>query len=182
MKALKTAIPEVKIIEPEVFGDARGFFMEVWQAQKFADLGIEADFVQDNHSRSRRYTLRGLHYQLPRPQGKLVRCVLGRVFDVAVDLRRSAATFGQWEGVELSADNKRMLWLPEGFAHGFLTLSETADVVYKCTDFYLREHDRALRWDDPELAIDWPLEGSQQPMLSQKDAAAPSLGQAELYR
>lgn len=181
MRAVETDIPEVKIVEPQVFGDDRGFFMEAWQRRKFAALGIEAEFVQDNHSRSTRGVLRGLHYQIRQPQGKLVRCIAGRVFDVAVDLRRTSPSFRHWVGVELSADNKRMLWIPEGFAHGFLVLSETADILYKASDYYAPAHDRSLRWDDPELGIEWPLAAGEKPVLSDKDAAAPSLAEAELY-
>ena len=171
MKVVDTIIPEVKIIEPQVFGDARGFFLETWNQQKFSNQGLDISFVQDNHSRSKKGILRGLHYQLVNPQGKLVRCVQGSVFDVAVDMRRSSSTFGASVGVELSAENYRMLWVPPGFAHGFLVLSEFADFVYKCTDLYNPEHERSLLWSDPVLGINWPLEQGQQPVLAAKDAA-----------
>lgn len=180
MKVIATAVKDALILEPRVFGDARGFFMESWNRRSFAQLGIEADFVQDNHSRSSRGVLRGLHYQVQQPQGKLVRVVAGAVFDVAVDLRRSSPTFRQWVGVELSADNQRMFWVPPGFAHGFLVLSETADFLYKATDYYAPEHERSLLWNDPELGIDWPLDGLT-PQLAAKDAAAARLDQAECY-
>ena len=177
------------LLTPKVFGDARGFFFESWNASDFAQA-LEADrqpvptFVQDNHSRSSRGVLRGLHYQLPpHPQGKLVRCVVGEIFDVAVDLRRSSATFCQWVRAHLSASNHQQLWLPPGFAHGFLTLSEHAEVPYKTTDVWSRDCERAIRWDDPELAIDWPLSPltSLFPLLSEKDAAAPFLAGAEFF-
>lgn len=180
MKVIATAVKDALILEPRVFGDARGFFMESWNRRSFAQLGIEADFVQDNHSRSSRGVLRGLHYQVQQPQGKLVRVVAGAVFDVAVDLRRSSPTFRQWVGVELSADNQRMFWVPPGFAHGFLVLSETADFLYKATDYYAPEHERSLLWNDPELGIDWPLDGLT-PQLAAKDAGAARLDQAECY-
>lgn len=179
MKLIPTAIPEVLIVEPSVFGDARGFFMETWNAARFAEAGLTMDFVQDNHSRSVAGALRGMHYQLSKPQGKLVRVTAGRVFDVAVDLRRSAATFGQWVGVELSAENKRMLWIPPGFAHGFLTLEDGTDFLYKCTDFYAPADERCLRWDDPAIGIAWPLAGP--PTLSDKDCAGADLADAEVY-
>ncbi|MEZ5449170.1 MAG: dTDP-4-dehydrorhamnose 3,5-epimerase [Thiolinea sp.] len=181
MNIIPTSIPDVLIIEPRVFGDERGFFMESWNQQAFAKAGLELDFVQDNHSRSRQGILRGLHYQLINPQGKLVRVTQGRVFDVAVDLRRSSSTFGQWTGVELSAENHRLFWVPPGFAHGFYVMSESADFQYKCTDFYAPEHERCLRWDDPTLAIDWPLVNGEAPQLSAKDAVGASLQQAEVY-
>ncbi len=180
MKVVDTAIADVKIIEPKVFGDARGFFMEVWHARKFAEMGVAADFVQDNHSRSGPRVLRGLHYQVVRPQGKLVRCTAGAIFDVAVDIRRSSPTFKKWVAATLSAENKRQLWVPPGFAHGFLVLGEGAEVMYKCTDFYAPEYDRNLAWNDPEIAIDWPLDGTA-PVLSAKDAAAPRLCDAEIF-
>lgn len=179
MNVIPTAIPEVLLIEPDVFGDERGFFMESWQRRKFAEIGIDYDFVQDNHSRSSRGTLRGLHYQIAQPQGKLVRVTVGEVFDVAVDVRRSSATFGQWVGEHLSAENKRMLWLPPGFAHGFYVIRETAEFQYKCTDFYAPEHERSVRWDDPDLAIAWPLQ--DEPLVSGKDLEAPLLEQADLF-
>jgi dTDP-4-dehydrorhamnose 3,5-epimerase len=175
------AIPEVVLVRPRVFGDARGFFFESWEQRKFFAGGIDAQFVQDNQSRSGRYTLRGLHYQLVRPQGKLVRVTSGAVFDVAVDLRRSSPTFGRWVGAELSDENKHMLWVPPGFAHGFLVLSAVADFVYKCTDYYAPEAERCIRWDDPQLAIRWPLTAGSAPILSAKDAAGVSFGAAEYF-
>jgi len=181
MRFVPTAIPEVMIIEPQVFGDARGFFMETWHAGKFAAGGLDLHFVQDNHSRSAQGILRGLHYQINQPQGKLVRVVRGAVFDVAVDLRRSSPSFGRWVGVELSEDNHRQLWVPPGFAHGFYVMSESADFVYKCTELYAPEHERCLRWDDPALAIAWPLRDGAAPLLSAKDAAGASLRDAEVY-
>jgi dTDP-4-dehydrorhamnose 3,5-epimerase len=155
--------------------------METWQAQRFGDSGIDLEFVQDNLSDSSKGTLRGLHYQIRQPQGKLVRVVAGEVFDVAVDLRKSSKNFGQWVGEILSAENKRMFWVPPGFAHGFLVLSDTAIFEYKCTDYYAPDHERAIRWDDPDIDIEWPLESEQQPVLSPKDAAAPFLKDAETY-
>ena len=181
MKITPTAIPDVLLIEPQVFGDARGFFMETWHERRFAEAGLDLHFVQDNHSRSVRGTLRGLHYQLRQPQGKLVRVVAGEVFDVAVDLRRGSPTFGRWAGEVLSAQDHRMLWVPPGFAHGFLVLSDSADLLYKCTDFYAPEHDRGIRWDDPDLAVAWPLEPGVRPLLSGKDAAAPLFRDSECY-
>jgi dTDP-4-dehydrorhamnose 3,5-epimerase len=179
MKVLPTAIPGVLVVEPRVFGDARGFFMESWNRRALADAGLDVDFVQDNHSRSRRGVLRGLHYQIRHPQGKLVRVVAGEVFDVAVDLRRGSPTFGRAVGVTLSEDNKRMLWVPPGFAHGFLVTSESADFLYKTTDYYHPEHERTLLWNDPALAITWPLDGA--PLLAAKDAAGARLADAEAY-
>lgn len=176
-----TAIPDVILIEPQVFGDDRGFFMETYQQRKFAEGGITAGFVQDNHSGSQQGILRGLHYQLRQPQGKLVRVVAGEVFDVAVDLRRSSPSFGRWVGEVLSAANRRQLWIPPGFGHGFYVLSEWAEVVYKATDYYAPEWDRTLRWDDPAVGIDWPLIDGRQPGLSAKDAAGMLLGEAELF-
>ena len=152
-----TRLPEVVLIKPRVFGDARGYFFESWNEQQFVQAGIAARFVQDNHSHSGRYTLRGLHYQIGQPQGKLVRVSRGAVFDVAVDLRRSSAHFGQWVGTVLTDENHHMLWIPPGFAHGYLALNEAVDFLYKCTDFYAPAHERVIRWNDPELAIDWPL-------------------------
>jgi dTDP-4-dehydrorhamnose 3,5-epimerase len=180
MQIVETALPGVLIIEPRVFGDARGFFLESWNRQSFADAGLHLDFVQDNHSRSARGVLRGLHYQLENPQGKLVRVTQGAVFDVAVDIRRSSPHFGRWVGVELSAENHRMLWVPPGFAHGFLVLSETADFLYKCTSLYHPPSDRGIRWDDPEIGIVWPDVGVA-PLLSGKDAIAPHLADAEIF-
>ena len=176
-----TAIPEVVLIRPKVFGDARGFFLESWERRKFASAGLDLDFVQDNHSHSARHILRGLHYQIRQPQGKLVRVTRGRVFDVAVDIRRASPTFGRWVGVELSAENHHMLWVPPGFAHGYLVLSDSADFLYKVTDFWAPEHERAIRWDDPTLGVRWPLPAGVQPVLSGKDAAAPYLEAAEVY-
>jgi dTDP-4-dehydrorhamnose 3,5-epimerase len=181
VKATSTAIPEVLVIEPKVFGDARGFFYESFNGKAFDEaVGRHVEFVQDNHSRSAKGVLRGLHYQIQQPQGKLVRVVRGAVFDVAVDIRKSSPTFGQWVGVELSEDNHKQLWVPPGFAHGFLVLSETADFLYKTTDYYAPAHERGLRWNDPTLAIDWPDCGVR-PQLSVKDAAAPYLDSAEVF-
>jgi dTDP-4-dehydrorhamnose 3,5-epimerase len=169
MHVVPTEIPGVVILEPKVFGDDRGFFFESFNARTFAAaIGTDVTFVQDNHSRSRRGVLRGLHYQVERPQGKLVRVVAGVIFDVAVDIRRGSPTFGRWTGVELSADTKRQLWVPPGLAHGFVVQSETAEVLYKTTDYYAPEHERTLRWDDPDLAIDWGL--TEPPLVSEKDA------------
>lgn len=170
MNVVKTSIADVLILEPRVFGDDRGFFYESFNKRTFGDLtGIDVQFVQDNHSRSAKGVLRGLHYQIRQPQGKLVRCTLGVVFDVAVDLRVGSLTFGQWVGEILSAENKRMMWVPEDFAHGFLVLSEDAEVLYKTTDYYAPEHERCILWNDPDLGIDWPLQVA--PILSNKDAA-----------
>jgi dTDP-4-dehydrorhamnose 3,5-epimerase len=176
-----TRLPEVVLIKPRVFGDARGFFFETWQAREFQSAGIGAPFVQDNHSHSTRYTLRGLHFQIEQPQGKLVRVARGEVFDVAVDIRRSSPRFGQWVGVLLSDTNHHMLWVPAGFAHGYLALSEEIDFLYKCTDFYAPQHERAIRWDDPALGVQWPLPAGVAPILSGKDASAPLLIDAEVY-
>lgn len=181
MHLVETALKDALVIEPKVFGDARGFFMESWNRRTFAQLGLDLDFVQDNHSRSARGVLRGLHYQMKQPQGKLVRVTSGAVFDVAVDLRRSSPTCGQWAGVELSAENQRMFWVPPGFAHGFLVLSESADFLYKATDYYAPEHERAILWNDPDLAIDWPLEGIGAPTLAAKDAAGTRFADAWVY-
>ncbi|AOU98661.1 dTDP-4-dehydrorhamnose 3,5-epimerase [Acidihalobacter yilgarnensis] len=181
MRFLPTVLPEVVVVEPDVFGDARGFFLETWHASKFREGGIDAEFVQDNHSRSRQGILRGLHYQLERPQGKLVRVVTGRVFDVAVDLRRSSPRFGQWFGIELSDENQRMLWVPPGFGHGFYVLSEKADFVYKCTEFYAPELERCIRWNDPDLGIDWFIPTHATPLVSAKDAEGARLREAEVY-
>jgi dTDP-4-dehydrorhamnose 3,5-epimerase len=170
MQVVTTALPDVLILEPKVFGDERGFFFESFNARQFAEAtGLHREFVQDNHSRSAKGVLRGLHYQVQQAQGKLVRVTAGEVFDVAVDLRRSSPTFGQWVGVHLSAENKRQLWVPEGFAHGFVVLSEFAEFLYKTTDYYAPEHERSIRWDDPTLAIDWQL--TEAPQLSAKDQA-----------
>lgn len=180
MRAVQTAIPDLLVIEPEVFGDERGFFFECFNRRKFAELvGREVDFVQDNHSRSAKNVLRGLHYQIRHPQGKLVRVVQGAVLDVAVDIRRSSPAFGQYVAIELSAENKRMLWIPEGFAHGFVVLSETAEFLYKTTDYWFPEHERCISWKDPDLAIDWQLRGA--PVLSAKDAQGKAFAEAETF-
>lgn len=180
MQVTPTDIPEVLILEPRVFGDARGFFYESFNQRAFFQAtGVQAHFVQDNHSRSARGVLRGLHYQIQQPQGKLVRVIQGAVFDVAVDLRRSSPSFGRWVGVELSADNHRQLWVPPGFAHGFLVLSESAEFLYKTTDYYAPEHERCLAWNDPQLAIAWPVDGA--PQLSAKDQAGLPWSQAECF-
>ena len=184
MKATRLAIPDVVLIEPKVFGDARGFFFESFNQKAFNEAtGTQHEFVQDNHSRSAKGVLRGLHYQVQQPQGKLVRVVRGAVFDVAVDMRRHSPRFGRWVGVELSEHNHRQLWLPEGFAHGFLVLSDQADFVYKTTDYYAAPHERAVRWDDPAIGIAWPLAqaGIQAPTLSEKDRAAPLLAAADCF-
>lgn len=180
MNVIETALPGVLIIEPRVFGDARGFFLESWNKQVFEDAGLGMEFVQDNHSRSSRGVLRGLHYQLENPQGKLVRVTKGSVFDVAVDIRRSSPQYGQWVGVELSAENHRMLWIPPGFAHGFLVQSDTADFLYKCTTLYHQPSDRGIRWNDPDIAVEWPDLGLE-PLISAKDDAAPFLANAEVF-
>ncbi len=174
MKRIDTTLPGVAIIEPQVFGDQRGWFAETWNERAFADLGIQAHFVQDNQSRSQRGVLRGLHYQIRRTQDKLVRCLVGSICDVVVDVRRGSPTFGRHVAVELSADNKRMLWVPKGFAHGFLVMSEVAEVLYKVTDFWDREAERGVRWNDPALAIPWPDVGIA-PSLNARDAAFPCL-------
>jgi dTDP-4-dehydrorhamnose 3,5-epimerase len=172
MKLIDTIISDVKIIEPDVYGDARGFFLESWNQHSFHDMGLDAKFVQDNHSRSSRGILRGLHYQVKHPQGKLVRVTSGSVFDVAVDIRKTSPTFAQWVGVELSADNHRMMWIPPGFAHGFYVLSPSADFLYKTTDYYMPELERSILWDDEDLAIEWPLVGGKPPLLAEKDQQA----------
>lgn len=180
MKAIQTAIPDLLIIEPQVFGDERGFFFECFNRRKFAELvGREVDFVQDNHSRSAKNVLRGLHYQIRHPQGKLVRVVQGAVLDVAVDIRKSSPTYGTHLAIELSAENKRMMWIPEGFAHGFVALSEAAECLYKTTDYYFPEYERCICWDDPELAIDWQLQVA--PVLSVKDAQGKAFAEAEMF-
>ncbi|MBM9616092.1 dTDP-4-dehydrorhamnose 3,5-epimerase [Desulfobulbus rhabdoformis] len=180
MKATPLAIAEVVLLEPKVYGDDRGFFFESFNQQQFnTAIGREVLFVQDNHSRSAQYVLRGLHYQIEQAQGKLVRVVQGEVFDVAVDIRKSSPTFGQWVSTHLSAENKYQLWVPEGFAHGFVVLSETAEFIYKTTNYYAPEHERAIIWDDPTLAIDWPL--SHEPVLSAKDKIAPLFQKAEFF-
>lgn len=180
MKVTPTALPEVLLIEPKVFGDARGFFFESFNQKAFAAAtGLAVDFVQDNHSRSARGVLRGLHYQIQQSQGKLVRVVRGAVFDVAVDLRRSSPRFGQWAGVELSEENHRQLWIPAGFGHGFLVLSESADFLYKTTDYYAPQHERCIAWNDPALAVAWP--SGVVPVLSEKDSQGLPLAQAEVF-
>ena len=180
MTIIETALPGLLIIEPRVFGDERGFFLESWNAARFAEAGLDLAFVQDNHSRSQAGVLRGLHFQSPRAQGKLVRVARGAVFDVAVDLRRSSPTFGQWVGVELSERNHRMLWVPEGFAHGFLTLEDNTDFLYKCTAPYAPEHEHTLAWDDPSVGIDWPLDGIT-PLISEKDARGLALADVPVF-
>ena len=181
MKVITTALPEVLLLEPQIFGDERGFFYESFNARRFTEAtGVSREFVQDNHSRSARGVLRGLHYQLQQSQGKLVRVSAGEVYDVAVDVRRSSANFGKWVGVHLSAETKRKLWVREGFAHGFLVLSEYAECLYKTTDYYAPAHERCIRWDDPQLAIDWPLDGLT-PQLSAKDQLGLSLTEAETF-
>lgn len=180
MQFIPTTIPDVLILEPKVHGDYRGYFMETWRQSDFARLNLPTTFVQDNQSKSQQGILRGLHYQLNKPQGKLVRVVSGEIFDVAVDMRRSSPTFGHWDGVRLSSDNRRQLWVPAGFAHGFYVLSESAEVVYKCTEYYAPDDERGLLWNDPDLAIDWPLLASQ-PILSDKDRQAPNFNDAEVY-
>lgn len=179
MKLIPTAIPDVVLIEPKVFGDARGFFYESWNQRTLAELGIHAQFVQDNHSKSQKNVLRGLHYQIEHAQGKLIRVVAGSVYDVAVDLRRSSPTFGRWVAVALSADDKRMVWIPPGFAHGFCVTSDSAEFLYKTTDYWSPAHERTLLWNDPQLAIPWPLTGA--PLLAAKDAAGTPLAQAETF-
>jgi dTDP-4-dehydrorhamnose 3,5-epimerase len=180
VKAIPTQIPDVLVIEPAMFGDARGLFYESWNRKAFARLvGRDVDFVQDNHSASARGVLRGLHYQVKQAQGKLVRAIAGEVFDVAVDLRRSSPTFGRWVGERLSADNRRMMWIPEGFAHGFVVLSESAEFLYKTTDYYAPEHERTLLWNDPALGIAWPIDRA--PVLKPKDAAGTPLERAETF-
>lgn len=180
MKIVETGIPDVLLIEPQVFGDSRGFFYESYNEKAFAEkTGVNAHFLQDNHSRSAQNVLRGLHYQIQQAQGKLVRVVVGEVFDVAVDIRKSSPTFGKWVGYSLSAENKRQLWVPAGFAHGFLVVSEVAEVLYKTTDYYAPQHERSILWNDPELAIAWPLSGS--PILSGKDQAGKSFQAAEVF-
>jgi dTDP-4-dehydrorhamnose 3,5-epimerase len=180
MKVIPTAIPDVLLIDPKVFGDARGFFFESFNQKAFnAAIGLKLDFVQDNHSRSARGVLRGLHYQIQQPQGKLVRVVRGSVFDVAVDLRKSSPTFGQWVGAELSEDNHRQMWVPPGFAHGFVVTSESADFLYKTTDYYAPQHERCIAWNDPAIGIQWPL--AEPPQLSAKDQAGVLLAAAEVF-
>lgn len=181
MKLIETPLQDAFILEPKLFGDQRGFFMETWNQHTFKELGLDLNFVQDNHSRSSQGILRGLHYQTQQTQGKLVRVTQGQVFDVAVDLRQSSPTFGQWTGVILSDENQRMFWVPEGFAHGFYVMSESADFIYKCTDFYAPEHEKSLLWNDPDLAIDWPLVNNQAPLLSDKDKVGKLFKDAEVF-
>jgi dTDP-4-dehydrorhamnose 3,5-epimerase len=180
MQVIQTAIPEVLILEPKVFGDERGFFFESFNQQLFEELtGVNTEFVQDNHSKSAKGVLRGLHYQVQQPQGKLVRVVAGEVFDVAVDVRRQSSTFGQWVGVLLSGDNKRQLWVPPGFAHGFLVLKDGTEFLYKTTDYYAPQHERCIRWDDPQINIQWPID--EAPILSAKDQQGLDLAAAEVF-
>lgn len=180
MKAISTNLPEVMIIEPKVFGDERGFFFESFNAKKFAELtGVDAEFVQDNHSLSVKNILRGLHYQIKQAQGKLVRVVTGEVFDVAVDIRKSSPRFGQWTGVVLSAENQRQLWIPPGFAHGFVVLSDKAEFLYKTTDYWAPEYERSLQWNDPAIGIEWPIQG--EPVMSAKDQQGKLLADAEVF-
>jgi len=180
MQLFATKIPDVLIIEPRVFGDDRGFFYESFNKKKFADAsGVNAEFVQDNHSKSVKGVLRGLHYQIKQPQGKLVRVISGEVFDVAVDIRKSSPFFGQWVGIKLSAENKRQVWIPEGFAHGFVVLSDTAEFLYKTTDYYAPGFERCIRWDDRELSIDWQFIGK--PLVSDKDAKGNAFNEADLF-
>jgi dTDP-4-dehydrorhamnose 3,5-epimerase len=181
MQVVTTSIPDVKLIRPAVFGDSRGFFLEAWNRRTFAEIGLDVGFVQDNYSRSSRGTLRGLHYQVQQPQGKLVHVTVGEVFDVAVDLRRSSPSFGRWVGTILSDRNHDMLWIPPGFAHGFLVLSASADFQYKCTDYYAPEHERAIRWDDADLGIDWPLSDDMELLLSKKDRVATLFRDADYF-
>jgi dTDP-4-dehydrorhamnose 3,5-epimerase len=180
MQVTPTAVPDVLVIDPKVFGDARGFFFESFNRRAFREAtGLDLDLVQDNHSRSARNVLRGLHYQIQQPQGKLVRCIAGEVFDVAVDIRRASPHFGKWAAVTLSAENKRTVWVPPGFAHGFLVVSEHAEILYKTTDYYAPQHERSIAWNDPDLAIAWPLAG--EPVLSAKDVAGVRLRDAEVF-
>jgi dTDP-4-dehydrorhamnose 3,5-epimerase len=180
MKVIRTALPDVLILEPKVYGDERGFFFESYNEKVLAEVaGVTAHFVQDNHSRSAKNVLRGLHYQIKQPQGKLVRVIAGEVFDVAVDLRKNSSTFGKWAGFNLSAENKRMAWIPPGFAHGFLVLSDDAEFLYKTTDYWVPEYERCIRWNDADLAVDWPLQG--EPVLSAKDQAGAVFHSAEVF-
>jgi len=181
MQIIKTSIPDILILEPKVFGDERGFFLESFQARQFVEMGLPSQFVQDNHSGSGRGILRGLHYQIRQAQGKLVRVISGEVFDVAVDLRKASLTFGKWVGATLSAENKQMIWIPAGFAHGFYVLSEWAEILYKTTDYYAPEWERSLLWNDPDLNIDWPVIDNQAPILSSKDANGTLFKDAQTY-
>jgi dTDP-4-dehydrorhamnose 3,5-epimerase len=181
MEVVPTRIPEVLLIKPRVLGDQRGYFLEVWHETKFAAAGFNARFVQDNHSHSGQWTLRGMHFQIEQPQGKLVRVARGAVFDVALDVRRSSPTFGEWVGAELNDSNHHMLYVPPGFAHGFLALTEDVDFLYKCTDFYAPQHERTIRWDDPEVGIEWPLPRGVAPIVAARDAAAGGLADVECF-
>ncbi len=181
MKVLDTTLADAKLIEPRVFGDDRGFFLETWSERAFADAGLDLSFVQDNHSRSSKGVLRGMHYQIEHAQGKLVRVVNGAVYDAIVDLRRGSPTFGKWEGFHLTATNKRMLWVPPGFAHGFLCLEDGTDFLYKCTDIYSPQHERSLLWSDPTVAIDWPLDGIDEPLVHPKDMAGTLFHDADIF-
>jgi len=181
MEFVPTRLPDVMVIRPKVFEDARGFFMDTWHRQRFEQEGIDATFVQDSRSGSKAGTIRGLHYQIKQAQGKLIRVVKGEAFDVAVDIRRTSPDFGQWAGEVLSAENRKMIWIPPGFAHGFLVLSETAEFEYKLTDFYAPEHERTLLWDDPDIGIDWPLLDGEKPELSDKDSLGIPLKDADVY-
>jgi dTDP-4-dehydrorhamnose 3,5-epimerase len=181
MKIIETNIPDVKIVEPAVFTDDRGYFLETWNAQSFSKAGLSWTFVQDNQSKSRRNVLRGMHYQIQSPQGKLVRVVTGAIYDVAIDVRRDSPTFGHWVGAELSESNHRMMWIPVGFAHGFLSLADETQLVYKCTDFYASQYERTIMWNDPDLAISWPIPTGEAPIISAKDRAGSSLKEADLF-
>ena len=181
MQVIETKLDGVKIIEPRVFGDSRGFFLESWNRKGYEEAGLPVDYVQDNHSRSAQGVLRGLHYQIRQPQGKLVRVTQGEVFDVVVDIRRSSPTYGQWVGVKLSAENHRVFYVPPGFAHGFYVMSESADFQYKCTEYYAPEFERSLRWNDPSIGIEWPLVDGQSPTLSDKDADCPLLDDLDVF-
>jgi dTDP-4-dehydrorhamnose 3,5-epimerase len=181
MEFIRTEIPDVVLVRPKVFGDARGFFMETFHKRRFTEAGITGDFVQDNHSGSHRGTLRGLHYQIRQPQGKLLRCIAGEIFDVAVDIRAGSPTFGKWVGVTLSAENRHMVWVPAGFAHGFYVLSEWGELAYKTTGYYAPEWERSVLWNDPAIGIDWPLISGIDPILSARDQAAPPLAEAEIF-
>ena len=181
MNFFATKIPDVFLIQPQIYKDERGFFMESYQKQRFRQAGIKYEFVQDNHSSSQGLTLRGLHYQITHPQGKLVRAIIGEIFDVAVDLRQYSPSFGRWVGAYLSAENKHQLWIPPGFGHGFLALSTRADVIYKATEYYDQEGERVIRWDDPDLAIDWPITDDTKPLTSKKDSNAPLFKDAEVF-
>lgn len=181
MEVERLAIPDVLLLRPKVFGDHRGFFLESWNRKRFEQIGLDIDFVQDNHSRSARDILRGMHYQVKQTQGKLVRVVQGAVFDAVVDMRRSSPTFGRWVGVELNESNNHLLWVPPGFAHGFLVLSESADFLYKCTDYYAPEHERSLQWNDPDVAIAWPLRAGATPKLAARDANGTPFKKSEFF-